>query len=294
MHWGFFIRILCWLHIWRSIERWFRRFTLHLFVSTRYSILIWYLKREYPNTQLSDIKAVSVLKWVSWNWCEKLAAFSDSACPTSNTEQSSVPLINGPLVDRQFPPLLQGVELSWGVEELGVRGDSLLWVWPGRTAGRQPAVSQRTKASSQLSKQGSQLYPSKKNISFFWLKHWYTVTRDQKHRNRKNISWKYREPCLWAGCAGVGRAGGLGAVLSLQLYRDFTVDTQSRLAWPCHSLSLIWQHKHWLELHNRLASRYLTSNNAWMCPLRVTTASWSFCIDLAQGSSFIIHDLCYN
>ena len=52
-------------------------------------------------------------------------------------------LINGPLVDRQFPPL-QGVELrSWAEckRSFSARSSALSLNWPQRTAGRQPAVS---------------------------------------------------------------------------------------------------------------------------------------------------------
>ena len=128
----------------------FRRFILHLFVSSD-SILIWYLKREYPNTQLSNIKAVSVysnvLKWGSRNWCENLSvSSSDSDGRMLDilhwTELRA--LINGPLVDRQFPPL-QGVELSLSWAEcnrsFSSRSSALSLSWPQRTAGRQPAVS---------------------------------------------------------------------------------------------------------------------------------------------------------
>lgn len=68
------------------------------------------------------------------------------------------PLINGPLVDRQFPPLLQGVELRSRGAECKRRLYALSLGWPHS---REAARSQRTKASSQLSKQGSQLFPPK-------------------------------------------------------------------------------------------------------------------------------------
>lgn len=119
------------------------------------SILIWYLKREYPNTQLSEIKAVSVLKWGSRNWCENptfrlSAAFSAQYSSDSGGRMSDIQhwtelrdLINGPLVDRQFPPL-QGVEQrSWGAGAECKRSSSAQSLdWPhSSAAGRQPAAS---------------------------------------------------------------------------------------------------------------------------------------------------------
>ena len=110
----------------------FKRFILHLFVS-RYSILIWYLKREYPNTQLSNIKAVSVynvLKWGSGNWCENLGVSSiqssvatlRAACPTSYTEQNSEPWLMVLWLTDSSPHCKVS---SWGAE-LSVRGAPLL------------------------------------------------------------------------------------------------------------------------------------------------------------------------
>ena len=122
----------------------FKRFILHLFVR-RYSILIWYLKREYPNTQLSNIKAVSVynvLKWGSGNWCENLGVSSiqssvatlRAACPTSYTEQNSEPWLMVLWLTDSSPHCKVS---SWGAE-LSVRGASLLaprpWAWTGRSA----------------------------------------------------------------------------------------------------------------------------------------------------------------
>ena len=153
------------------------------------------------------------------------------------------PLINGPLVDRQFPPLLQGVELRSRGAELSVRGDSLLWAWPGRTAGRQPAVSAPRLAHNWANRDHNFFLLKTEQITFYTLLyktlvHWCNATRSFKHRNRGKNSWKYREPCFWAGCAGVGRAGGLRAVLSLpalqRLYSGHRVTTG--LALP-HSLS---------------------------------------------------------
>ena len=116
----------------------------YIFVS-RYSILIWYLKREYPNTQLSNIKAVSVynvLKWGSGNWCENLGVSSiqssvatlRAACPTSYTEQNSEPWLMVLWLTDSSPHCKVS---SWGAE-LSVRGASLLaprpWAWTGRSA----------------------------------------------------------------------------------------------------------------------------------------------------------------